>query len=178
MLSKITIYNVMDIKTVKEMLLKITNGKFRLYNRDEFNENIVMIKNETIDSISFNIEKDIDVYQARGKVENFVKQKLNNIDDQKLYNILLIFTELATNMIKHANSGTAEVLIKDRDLYMIFIDKGNGISLDRIPYIALSSYSSVEDSLGFGFTICIALSDSIVMQTSSEGTNIIVNIKL
>ncbi|MCS7243185.1 MAG: ATP-binding protein [Candidatus Calescibacterium sp.] len=168
----------MDIKTVNDLLLKATKGKFKLYDREKFEQRVSDIKSLSNSFFSFFVGMEEDIYNVRHEVEKIIKNRFPNIDQKKLYNILLVFTELSTNMIKHACNGYFEIYLDHNDIYMLFKDSGAGISIDRIPYITLSNYSRLEDSLGFGFNICIELSDSIEMETSQDGTNIIVLMRI
>ncbi|MFN3478065.1 MAG: ATP-binding protein, partial [bacterium] len=104
----------------------------------------------------------------------FLISNILDIDSKKIYNILLVFTEFSTNMLKHARGGIFLVYIISDGIYMVFNDAGEGIDIEKIPYIALSNYSTAEDSLGFGFSICIHLCNSIGIATDKKGTSILV----
>lgn len=175
MLNKIIVFN-MDIKSVRELLIKATNGKFKISDRESFEKNLDNIKIHSSSSYIFEINEDKDIFNIRHNLQELIKNNFQ-IEEKKIYNILLVFTELATNIIKHAIKGVVEVYISNQGIYMVFRDQGNGIDIEKIPYIALSNYSSLEDSLGFGFTICINICDLIDMETSKEGTNILVYIR-
>ncbi|MCS7165345.1 MAG: ATP-binding protein [Candidatus Calescibacterium sp.] len=177
MSDKITAYK-MDIKYVKELLFNLTKGKFMLFTKEEFKSKISYLRQKANLSFYFDIRKDEDIYNTRHEVEKIIKDNFQNIDELKVYHILLVFTELSTNIIKHAINGSFEIYIFNEGVYMAFRDSGPGISIDKIPYITLPNYSRLEDSLGFGFNICIELSHSIEMETSSEGTNIIVYMEI
>jgi len=165
----------MDISTINKILHKITQGKFKIHEKDSFDSYIDKIKNNSKLIFYFFIKTDEDVFNSRNKLRNVLEEL--KIDTLKTYNILLVFTELATNIVKHAVEGYASVYLNDDGLYMIFIDKGKGINLEKIPFITLSNYSTIEGSLGFGFNICIELCNSIDMYTSSNGTSIIAFMK-
>ncbi|MFN3996064.1 MAG: ATP-binding protein, partial [bacterium] len=123
--------------------------------------------------LSFRIITDEDIYSVRHKLQEFLVNNISDIDPKKIYNILLVFTEFSTNMLKHAKGGIFLVHILSNGIYMIFNDRGEGIDIEKIPYIALSNYSTAEDSLGFGFSICIHLCNSIGIATDKEGTSIL-----
>lgn len=176
MSDKIIVSN-MDIKSVRELLIKATGGKFRLSDKESFEKNVEKVKLSASDFYVFEINEDKDIFNIRHKLQELIKKSFQ-IEEKKLYNILLVFTELATNIIKHAIKGVVEVYISKEGIYILFRDQGEGIDIEKIPYIALSNYSSMEDSLGFGFTICINMCDFIDMETSKEGTNILVYIRI
>ncbi|MEN3015085.1 MAG: ATP-binding protein [bacterium] len=168
----------MDIKVINELLTKATQGKLKIYDKNDFNNELSKVKENCRLQKIFEILYNVDVYQSRQELEKIIKQNFPDLQNPGLFNILLVFSEFATNMVKHGGGGKAEIFILPNQIFMHFSDKGKGIDIDKIPYIALSNYSTIQDSLGFGFTICIQLSDSIIMNTGPQGTNILVNIKL
>jgi len=165
----------MNIEKVNKILSKITKGKFKIHDKVSFDKYFDKIRNSSKLIFSFSIKTDEDVYNFRHKLREILVNF--NFDEKKNYDILLVFTELATNIVKHAIEGVVYIYSSDGGLYMVFIDKGKGIDIKNIPFITLSNYSTFEGSLGFGFNICIELSNYIDMYTSNEGTSIIVFIK-
>ncbi len=169
----------MEKNVIKEMLLNFTNGKMVLLEKNDFWQIVDKVRSKSTASKNASITSEKDVYDVRHELQNFISQKIEKIKDKiNVYNILLVFTEFSTNMIKHALGGDFYSYFTDNEFYMLFKDKGKGINLDKIPYMILSNYSSLEDSLGFGFTICLKLSDSIWIETSQEGTSILVLLKI
>ncbi|MCX7870785.1 MAG: ATP-binding protein [bacterium] len=166
-----------NIKLIKEIIYKLTEGKIELVRYDEYIEikHNLINKNPSLVVIKENISKDFDVPYVRANLEKIISniEHLKN-NPQKIYNILLVFTELATNMIKHANGGIFSINVFPNIIVMEFNDDGKGINLDKIPYVTLTTYSSKEDSLGYGFSICSALANKIYINTSEKGTNILV----
>lgn len=166
-----------NIKLIKEIIYKLTEGKIELVRYDEYIEikHNLINKNPSLVVIKENISKDFDVPYVRANLEKIISniEHLKN-NPQKIYNILLVFTELATNMIKHANGGIFSINVFPNIIIMEFNDDGKGINLDKIPYVTLTTYSSKEDSLGYGFSICSALANKIYINTSEKGTNILV----
>lgn len=166
-----------NIKLIKEIIYKLTEGKIELVRYDEYIEikHNLINKNPSLVVIKENVSKDFDVPYVRANLEKIISniEHLKN-NPQKIYNILLVFTELATNMIKHANGGIFSINVFPNIIVMEFNDDGKGINLDKIPYVTLTTYSSKEDSLGYGFSICSALANKIYINTSEKGTNILV----
>jgi len=166
-----------NLKLIKEIIYKLTEGKIELVRYDEY----IQIKHNLISQssslvvIKENILKDFDVSYSRSNLEKILIniEKLKN-NPKKIYHLLLVFSELATNMIKHANGGTFTLNIYPNLILMEFNDEGSGINLDKIPYVTLTTYSSKEDSLGYGFNICSTLANKIYINTSEKGTNILV----
>lgn len=178
MLSKVTEVCKMDIKSINELLLKTTKGKFKLYEEEELKTIVENIKKFAEPLLSISILDKEDVYNVRQKLREILLSYLPNIEDKKMYSILLVFTEFATNMVKHAGGGSFSIYNLKEGIYMFFEDKGKGISIEKVPYITLANYSTIEGSLGFGFSICIQLCDLIQMKTNSYGTSILAFIKL
>ena len=166
-----------NLKLIKEIIYKLTEGKIELVRYDEY----IQIKHNLISQssslvvIKENILKDFDVSYSRSNLEKILIniEKLKN-NPKKIYHLLLVFSELATNMIKHAKGGTFTLNIYPNLILMEFNDEGSGINLDKIPYVTLTTYSSKEDSLGYGFNICSTLANKIYINTSEKGTNILV----
>lgn len=163
----------MDIKIVNELLLRATEGKLLLNTKEEIQKVIQDLRKKSLQCFSHNILNDEDIYFVRHKFEDFLRDNVPALNPKKLYDILLVFTEFSTNMLKHAKNGVFISYILSNGIYMIFIDKGEGIDIEKIPYIALSNYSTAEGSLGFGFSICIHLCNSIVIATDKKGTSIV-----
>lgn len=166
-----------NIKLIKELIYKLTEGKIELVRYNEYIKikNTIINQNQLLVFIKENISKDFDIPYIRSNLEKVlsnIEHLKNNL--QKTYNLLLIFTELATNMIKHANGGIFTINIFNKIILMEFNDDGKGINLEKIPYVTLTNYSSKEDSLGYGFSICSALANKIYINTSEKGTNILV----
>ncbi len=166
-----------NIKLIKETIYKLTEGKIELVRYDEYIEikHNLINQNPSLVIIKENISKNLDVPTVRANLEKII----SNIEHfknnyKKIYNILLVFSELATNMIKHANGGTFSLNVFPNTIIMEFNDNGKGINLDKIPYVTLTTYSSKEDSLGYGFSICSALANKIYINTSEKGTNVLV----
>jgi len=166
-----------NLKLIKEIIYKLTEGKIELVRYDEY----IQIKHNLINQNSLlmviqeNISKDFDIPYIRSNLEKIIS-KIEKLKDnpKKVYNLLLVFSELATNMIKHAKGGTFTLNIYSNLILMEFNDEGSGINLDKIPYVTLTTYSTKEDSLGYGFNICSTLANKIYINTSEKGTNILV----
>ncbi len=166
-----------NMKLIKEIIYKLTEGKIEIVRYDEYIEikHNLTHKNPLLVIIKESIYQDFDVPYIRANLEKIISniEHLKN-NPQKIYNILLVFSELATNMIKHATGGIFSINIFPNIIVMEFNDNGKGINLDKIPYVTLTTYSSKEDSLGYGFSICSTLANKIYINTSEKGTNILV----
>lgn len=173
MLNKLTVVCKMDIKMVNELLLRATKGKLCLNTKEEIQKIIQDLEKKSLQYFSYNIFNDEDIYFVRHKFEKFLIENFPGINPKKIYDILLVFTEFSTNMLKHAKGGIFIAYILSNGIYMVFNDSGEGIDIEKIPYIALSNYSTAEGSLGFGFSICIHLCNSIGIATDEKGTSII-----
>ena len=171
----------LNIKIIKEIIYKLTEGKIELVKDEEYSEikEDIFFKNVTLITIKEQISKDIDIPTVRSNLEKILSNiELIKENKQKIYSILLIFSELATNMIKHANGGIFSMYVMSNSVIMEFNDEGPGINLEKIPYVTLTYYSSKEDSLGYGFSICSALADKIYINTSEKGTNILTTLHI
>jgi serine/threonine-protein kinase RsbT len=103
----------------------------------------------TLNRETMSIIKEVDVIPFRNRVKEYaVKVGLNLVNQTK---IITAASELARNMLKYANGGTAtiEVLSKGKEngIRLIFEDKGPGIADIKL---AMKDGYSTGKSLGLG----------------------------
>jgi anti-sigma regulatory factor (Ser/Thr protein kinase) len=96
---------------------------------------------------------------------------LGDLDD--LEELLVAFSEGATNMLKHAGGGTYQVGKTDLKIQLILSDKGAGIDFRQLPKAALVPGFSTTQTLGMGFTLMMELTDRVLLCTSPDGTTLV-----
>jgi anti-sigma regulatory factor (Ser/Thr protein kinase) len=80
--------------------------------------------------------------------------------------------EAASNSIKHAIDGCAEVRRTPDRIIIDVRDRGPGIRPRDLPRVLFQAGFSTKISLGMGYTLMLELADRIWLATSPEGTRI------
>jgi anti-sigma regulatory factor (Ser/Thr protein kinase) len=96
---------------------------------------------------------------------------LGDVDD--LQGLLVAFSEGATNMLKHAGGGTYQVAKTPEKVQLILSDNGPGIDFRQLPKAALLPGFSTTQTLGFGFTLMMELTDRIFLSVTPDGTTLV-----
>ena len=122
----------------------------------------------------------IEVFRIKNKVEHQiiiakVIKILTNLNIKNRDNVVIIVSELVTNILKYADSGKVKLEIDDNIIKIIAIDNGSGIEdID----LALTEGFTSGKSLGMGLPGIKRLSDDMSIDSSSKGTKIIVKLKV
>ncbi len=122
----------------------------------------------------------IEVFRIKNKVEHQiiiakVIKILTNLNIKNRDNIVIIVSELVTNILKYADSGKVKLEIDEEIIKIIAIDNGSGIEdID----LALTEGFTSGKSLGMGLPGIKRLSDDMSIDSSSKGTKIIVKLKV
>jgi putative nucleotidyltransferase with HDIG domain len=155
----------------RDVMFSVTNRKFVLLNKEELEE----INNQTVVSTS-PIEAKSDVPRCRQLVQELLTQL--NIPSKISFQILLCTSEVVTNVLKHAQSGVMNVVLKDGKLQIVVQDKGSGIDLSELPKSTLLSGYSSKVSMGQGFNLMLKMLDGVKLFTNGEGTTVVLEVNL
>lgn len=100
------------------------------------------------------------------------------MSDERVDDLVLSAAEAATDAIRYAGGGTAE--LKRREDTMIFSveDQGPGIAEMNLPEVALLRGYSTSGTLGMGYKIMISLSDKVYLASSPTGTVVAVEMSI
>ncbi len=121
-----------------------------------------------------------EIFNIKNRIEHqIIISKITKIlNDLKVKNkdtVIIIVSELATNILKYANKGKIKFEINKDIVTIIAIDNGPGIKdID----LALKEGFTSGKSLGLGLPSVKRLSHKMDIETSSKGTKIIVKLKL
>jgi anti-sigma regulatory factor (Ser/Thr protein kinase) len=110
--------------------------------------------------------------QARAVVRSVLRNEFPGLAgaDQ----LLLAASEALTNALKHAGGGTLEIRKMDGRVQIVICDEGSGIDFATLPRATLvSGYSTMNASLGVGFTIMLEVCDSVLLSTGPQGTTVV-----
>lgn len=116
-----------------------------------------------------NISKEQDINILMLKAKEYFKNY--GISDVKVIELTTIISELGYNIVKYTKNGTIKFNINDQTVTIIASDKGSGIQ--DIENSISEGYSS-SGTLGLGLNAIVRLSDEFDIQTSKNGTTIVV----
>ncbi|MBM7573321.1 HD domain-containing phosphohydrolase [Aquibacillus albus] len=157
-------------KLYRDVIYSATQGKLLI----EDSDNVSDISGELL--IEHKIKELHDVTQSRMEVQSVLEKE--NIPKKEAFSILLCLSEVTTNVLKHANDGCLK-LYKEGNLLKIHVkDTGDGIKLEDLPKTTLLVGYSSRKSLGQGFNILLKFMERVILNTSSQGTTIILEKKL
>lgn len=120
----------------------------------------------------FSITTEADVISALGSIMNFgIKRRLDSVG---LCQFVTAISELGTNLVKYAKKGTLRIAIEfheDRSIGTI-ISNDSGPGINDIEKALLEGFST-GDSLGLGLPSCKRQCDSFEIDSSPQGTKIV-----
>ncbi|MBT2685377.1 ATP-binding protein [Bacillus sp. ISL-37] len=109
-----------------------------------------------------------DIPKTRDMLSKVLETK--NAEDGCYMNMLLAVSELTTNVIKHAERGSIMVIETDEEYICLIQDKGPGFELKDLKDKTLAAGYSTKDSLGFGFSILLKLTDQLLLANTDHGS--------
>lgn len=109
-----------------------------------------------------------DIPKTREMLSKVLEMK--NVEDGCYMNMLLAVSELTTNVIKHAERGSIMVVETDEEYICLIQDKGPGFELKDLKDKTLAAGYSTKDSLGFGFSILLKLTDQLLLANTDHGS--------
>jgi len=139
-----------------------TGGRLVILGKDEL---VAATANEV--GKTYEITEPAELGEARARVAEMVGE----IDGQ--HDLLVAFSEGATNMLKHAGGGSYRVC-KDSDrVQVVLSDCGPGIDFRNLPKATLISGFSTAQTLGMGFTLMMELTDRLLLCSDAAGTTLV-----
>ncbi|MGP4041837.1 ATP-binding protein [Gracilibacillus sp. D59] len=120
-------------------------------------------------------EADIKERQDISYSRNLAKEAFTNagLKNSKVMSYNLIISEAVTNVIKHADDGKMFIHQKDDVFHVIIEDNGPGFPLNILPKTTLLAGFSTKESLGQGFSLMIKMAEQVILETSSNGSTLI-----
>lgn len=91
--------------------------------------------------------------------------------------LILAFGEALTNAVKHAGSAEYGVAMDGESLQVFVRDQGHGIDFRQLPKAALIAGFSTTNTLGFGFTIMLDVTDRVLLCTEAAGTSVVLEVE-
>ncbi|MFD1737883.1 HD domain-containing phosphohydrolase [Bacillus salitolerans] len=155
----------------RDVIFSVTKGKMELIDMKELNN---IVQKQSIGSLP--IEKKGDVPLSRQLVQEILTQL--NVPSKVAFQILLCTSEVVTNVIKHATSGSIHLFYENGTLKIVVQDKGSGIDLSELPKSTLLAGYSTKVSLGQGFNLLMKMMDKVKLYTSPKGTTVVMEMNL
>lgn len=159
-------------KIYKDVIFAVTQGKLILVRKDELS--FCVDEGEKMAEVK--IAKNEDVGQAR----LVTKQLINGFFPQynKTQKLLICISEAATNIVRHAGSGTMTIRrIAENTIRYVFEDQGPGMDFNDLPSMVFYKGFSTKISLGCGFSIIYNFVDKLFLSTSKYGTTVAFDVK-
>lgn len=152
----------------RDVIFAATQGQFLLISKEEISK----YKNGVVFCEGV-IKNRADIPLCRNKARETLEKQ--GINQKMLMNWLLVLSEAITNTIKHAEEGKM-FLIDDSDnneIRFVIEDRGSGFALQDLPNMTLLAGYSTKKSLGQGFTLMMKIAKQVILNTSSEGSTLI-----
>ena len=153
----------------QEVLLAATAGRLRLSESSELRAGVsgpaaVQYPLRTLDDVSL----------VRSRVR--VALEARNATCARIDDLMMCVTEAATNALKHAGGGALSIWISETKISALISDQGEGISPTNLARATLEAGFSTQGTLGMGFTLMLAMCDTLMLATSPKGTEILIEI--
>ncbi len=160
-----------DYLKLKQFVASKTQGKFILMNQNEYSK--YLDRHVRSDKLlgSQQINTSSDIAKCRKLVDSICGSHFNNYIKRLL---LLMTSEAATNIVKHAYYGNLTVVKSTGYLRLIFKDHGPGILYEYIPIILFCWGTTLDDSLGAGLILIYNYADRSLLYTTNNGTTLII----
>lgn len=148
----------------------VTGGRLIIMTGEEIKETLGRPLGESYVVSSF--EK---LSEARSKAKIAVQENFPSFPD--LDDLIVAFSEAATNSVKHAGRGTFQVYEKDSVAQILISDSGPGIDFKALPKATLLAGFSTKQTLGMGFTVMLELCDRVLLATEPGSTLVLLEAK-
>ena len=140
----------------------VTGGRLIILSRDEIDAAILPTASEP-----FELREPWQLAEARDRVKIFFG------DAPRLDDLLLAFSEGATNMLKHAGGGSYRIAEDSHTIQLVLSDKGPGIDFRDLPKATLVPGFSTKQTLGMGFSLMMEIMDRLLLSTDAGGTTLL-----
>jgi anti-sigma regulatory factor (Ser/Thr protein kinase) len=154
----------------RDILCAVTNGKLTLCERDEIEQHW------SWPCVGRPVRREEDI---RGVREAVTDTGLGaGLPQDRVEDLCLCASEAATNALKHAGGGEAYVVATPTVVRVRVEDRGGGIDPFHLPRATLMKGYSTRASMGLGFTLMHELADRLYLNTSADGTTVILEMAL
>lgn len=154
----------------RDVMYAATQRKFLLISDDEIDVNMqgtILLEQE--------VKERTDITVCREKTKGIFQQL--GLEPATIMSWQLVISEAVTNILKHAEHGRMLVAECEEEIRVIIKDKGPGFSLNDLPNTVLIAGYSTKKSLGQGFTLMMKMTDQVLLNTTPNGSTIILIFK-
>lgn len=150
----------------RDVIYAATHGSFLLIDKEDVQ---LYKQGELLCEAEIKERKDIP------KAREIAQESFNvvGLKSTKAMSYKLIISEAVTNILKHAEYGKMQIYRKKDLLHVVIEDKGTGFPLKLLPQTTLMAGFSTKKSLGQGFTLMMKMADQVVLETSPNGSTLI-----
>lgn len=140
----------------------VTGGRLIILGRDEMSKAVC-----AADGASYEVQEPAALAEARERLRRTLG------DVPKIDDLVLAFSEAATNMLKHAGGGRYRIGKDAKRVQIVLSDHGPGIDFRDLPKATLVPGFSTKQTLGMGFSIMMELTDRLLLCSDSGGTTLV-----
>lgn len=145
-----------------DIIAAMTGGRLIILDKDELDRGLFAHGGE-----EHVLRDPSDLGRARGRLHEALGEG-PRVDD-----LVLAFSEAATNTLKHAGGGAYRVATRDGQARVSVSDSGPGIDFHHLPKATLMPGYSTVQTLGMGFTLMLELTDRLLLRTDEDGTTLV-----
>lgn len=159
-------------KVYRDVIYSASQGRFLLVEKQDlfqYKSGILLCESD--------IKKRSDIPLTRDLATTVFEQL--RLKPSKVMRYKLMVSEAVTNVLKHAEYGKL-FIYKDEltgTLRIVVEDIGKGFPLHVLPQTTLMAGFSTKNSLGQGFNLMLKMADQLVLETSNEGSTLIIILK-
>lgn len=146
----------------RDTICSVTDGKLTICEASEIDDYVS--KHQT--RVSF--EHPGDAKAARNAVMSVICRP-----DEDCGEFIVAVGEAISNALKHANAGMVFAGRSETEIWAAVTDVGDGIESMILPSAVLRRGFSTKPSLGMGFSIMMAATDRIMLNTGPDGTTLL-----
>lgn len=161
-------------ETCKALLQSVTNGKLELLQDHELYE--LFLKSEKLDSCLIRTAEDLK--SVRSKLQHVLHTY--GLAQHQILPYMVAVNEAATNTLLHGQGDRIDFYVSPQEKVcrVVIYDRGKGIQLYELPRVALIQGYSTRNSLGAGFHAMLTFADKVLINSSLQGTKVVLEIKI
>lgn len=153
-----------------DVLLAVTGGKLRLVDRDDMPVELTSRRSDVFRDLRSSYDTTI----FRRELQAILNPE--DMDRDRMADLLTGMTEATTNAVKHGGGGSARAWITEDGVSVLIEDNGRGISPAHLARATLENGYSTLVSLGMGFHLMLECSDALYLTTNERGTSVLLQV--
>lgn len=146
----------------RDTIRSVTDGKLTICESSEIDEYVCKCQTRV------SVEHPGDAKAARNAVMEVICRPEEDCGE-----FIVAVGEAISNALKHANAGMVFAGRSETEIWAAVTDVGDGIESMILPSAVLRRGFSTKPSLGMGFSIMMAATDRILLNTGPDGTTLL-----